>query len=171
MHAGCRALHEANGRDGSVSCWLAVDDWWHPNMAANGLRKDFPGSEILHVLRHPLAAIPSMKEFKHPLFWHWQQQHSGVLYEPDSLDFYARFWLRWNELIDEQKPFARLRIENPGETWPLIANTLEIKPEMPAAEIDPTWVSKKKTEITWDDLGDSADALRKAAREYGYKEV
>lgn len=163
--AGCRALHEANGRDGSVSCWLAFPDWWHPHAQANGTRADFPDAVLLHIVRHPLAAIASLATFEHKLFWSWQRWHTGLDYAP-GVEFAARFWVTWNERIDAQSPFARISIEHPERAWPRIADGLGLG-EMPRVEIDPTWQSKTQP-LAWDDLGDLKHAVRAMAEKMGY---
>jgi hypothetical protein len=168
--AGVRALHEAKGRDGSVSCWLSAPDWYHPHANASGLRSEYPDARLLHIIRHPLAAIASLSVFHHPSWWHWQEKHSGVEYEPKSLDFYAQFWIRWNAMIDAQQPFARLRIEHPEETWPEIARALGLSEAMPPIEVDPTWITKKKPTLAWSDLGKREDEVRAMAQRLGYEE-
>lgn len=166
--AGCRALHEANGRDGSVSCWLTVNDWWHPHMHSNGLRSDYPEAVILHIVRNPLDSITSLAKFKHMLFWSWQRFHTGLDYQPESMEFYAKFWLKWNEIIESQNPFARMAVERPAESWSKISDVLGIG-EMPTVERDPSWVTKDKSSIAWGDLGETALAVQKKAAEYGYE--
>ncbi len=171
VSAGIRALHESKGSRGCVSCWLAVPDWYNPHSNASGLRSDYDNPHLLHIVRHPLTAIASLSRFVHGPWWHWQQVHTGLVYERESLDFYARFWRKWNELIDAQQPFARIRIEHPEESWSLIAATLGAATEMPRSEIDPTWVTKKKPTVEWGDLSAAVARETKEMADYlGYKE-
>lgn len=167
---GVRALHEAKGRDGSVSCWLSFPDWYTPHANGSGLRSEYPDARLLHVIRHPLSAIASLSVFFHPSWWHWQEKHTGVEYVRESLDFYAQFWLRFNQGLEAQRPFARLRIEHPEETWPEIASELGVSEVMPSIEIDPTWVTRKKPTLAWSDLGKREDEVREYARHLGYEE-
>lgn len=167
--SGVRALHEAIGRDGSVSCWLSVPDWYHPHANGSGLRSQYENARLLHIVRHPLRAVESLRVFFHPSWWHWQQQHTGIEYDRESYEFYGKFWVKWNELIDAQSPFARFRIEFPEEDWPAVAKELGVA-GMPQVEIDETWKTKKKPSITWDDLGDAKQMVRSMADKMGYAE-
>lgn len=171
VSAGVRALHEANGRDGSVSCWLVPNDWWHPHAQSNGIRSDFPEAHLIHVVRNPLDTISSLSVFNHHLFWQWQRWHSGIDYEKNSIRFYANFWLRWNDLIEKQNPFVRLSVERPAESWQKICETLEIDKPLPEIEIDSTWKTKEKPKVTWSDLGDLEASVREVAKRYGYEDV
>jgi hypothetical protein len=170
VSAGVRALHESKGSGGCVSCWLSVPDWYHPHSNASGLRSDYDNPHLLHIIRHPLTAVASLSRLHHGSWWHWQEKHTGLEYEKESLEFYARFWRRWNELIDAQKPFARIQIEHPELTWPVIASTLSANPVMPNIELDPSWVTKKKPVIAWGDLGSAEKDTREMAAYLGYQE-
>lgn len=124
---------------------------------------------VLHITRHPLDSISSLSRFNHHLFWSWQRWHTGIDYKADSLEFYAKFWMRWNEIIEAQSPFARLAIERPEESWPEISRVLGLG-EMPKIERDPTWTTKDKSPVAWSDLGALEPKVREMASRFGYKE-
>jgi hypothetical protein len=169
MAAGVRALHEAKGRDGQVSCYLTVDDWWNPYLQSGGKRSDYMNPLLIHIIRHPLTCISSLVAFNHPQFWHWQQGHTDIVYRPDSLSFAAKFWLRWHEIIERQNPDARFRVEHGESDWRGIAYLLgdENKP-LPVVERDPSWETPNKKPIVWDDLGSMTERVRAVALHYGY---
>lgn len=171
--AGLKLTHEGDGVDGSVSCFIAVDDYWYPSnkhMAWARSRQAF--DHFWHQVRHPVDAIPSIDTL-HSLWGHWQEKHSGVPWDDARLIRAARFWLRWNEIIEPQADL-RIRVEDFERRWPELMERLSLDSKGSPPDYTPKSGGKRKDEFSWDILRsmdpDLYDAVRTKAKEYGYDE-
>jgi hypothetical protein len=108
---GFRIRHERMGEDGTVnSGWLMrklVDD---PLLVGKG-RQHYEFDRIIHLVRHPLACIDSMRRELSRQFWEWQQIHSGIEVVPGNLETLAAFWLYWTDGC-ERGSDLRVRLED-----------------------------------------------------------
>ena len=147
---GIRALHEVRGRDGCVSAWLSVPDWWNPAASRCGVRSDYEPDTVIHLVRYPLDAIASLAAFEHPAFWQWQERHTGLGYEPGNLEFFAHFWVRWNHLCSAQTE-KRLRCE-----------------DLTGVPFNANWATPNKKPVAWSDLGPFVSEVRRMAERFGY---
>lgn len=162
--AGIRAFHERMGRDGTVNAAFAVDDFWYP-----GNNPDRPSrvrfDHVFHVVRHPLFCIASMASMNNPRFWHWTQLHTGLCFEDyeSPLQHAARFWVKWNELVEKLSPQWRFKIES--DFWPELCDRLGLgERELP--EVDKH--RSQHGSLAWADLGDAERGVREMAERYGY---
>lgn len=113
---GVDVPHEHHmGRDG-ISSWLfatrsrAVP--WGPT--PSGFRFD----NVVHLVRDPLAAIPSIATFKESA-WAFIERHIPLDPGASVLGRSAMYWLLWNQMIEE-RAHSRLRVEDmPGAIRPL----------------------------------------------------
>ena len=162
LNAGVRCHHEVMGRDGSVSHFLAVDDYYYAGMHQEG-RRDFEFEHIWHQVRNPLHAIPSIaKHITKRSWWHWQEKHTGVSYDETPLRRAALFWLRWNSLCNDNDPGLTYRIED--APLDLMGKILGV--EMAPLERIRHGVAVEP--IGWDELEELAEPIRLLAKEYGY---
>lgn len=165
VQSGVRAFHEKMGRDGTVSCLFAVDDFWYPGghqERPSQLRFD----HVFHMVRHPLAAVASLALLERKDFWHWTQLHTGLRYEEEGpLRHAAKFWLRWNELVEKLNPEWTFRVESDfwAELCERIGLGLRERPDVRRHE-------SSHPAIGWESLEELAPALQRAAERYGYKE-
>lgn len=113
---GVHVPHEHHmGRDG-ISSWLFAAEAsaapWGPAPSA------FRFENVVHLVRDPLAAIPSIATFRESA-WAYIEGHIALDPSAPPLARSAMYWLRWNELV-EGRADARLRVEDmPGALQPL----------------------------------------------------
>ena len=105
------------GRDG-ISSWLfgaeAATVPWGPSPSAFGFQN------VVHLVRNPLSAIPSIATFKASA-WEYIERHIDLDPGAPPLVRSATYWLRWNEMV-EGKAGLRVRIEDvPHALRPLCA--------------------------------------------------
>jgi hypothetical protein len=85
----------------------------------------------------------------------------------------ARFWLRWNEIIEPQADL-RIRVEDFERRWPELMERLSLDSKGSPPDYTPKSGGKRKDEFSWDILRsmdpDLYDAVRTKAKEYGYDE-
>lgn len=163
--SGIRAFHERMGRDGTVSCYFAVDDWYYAGPHSTTERRSaYEWTHIFHQVRHPLNCIASMAALDRPRFWHWTQRHIGFDMEREGrLRYCTRFWLEWNTRVDALEPHWRFQIES--DFWPEMCDRLGIAPgPRPVAGSN----SIPHSSIGWDDLGELAEPVKLRAKSYGY---
>lgn len=164
---GVKVEHERMGRDGTVSSWFTVDDYYYPR-AHGGRRADFEFDCVVHQVRHPLDVIGSLETAMNPAWWHWQQAHTGISKESDYPG--ARFWLAWNEMCEQQPTDLAYRVEAMDEAWVglswLLFGEVRSLPSV-SKEMGRLRRPNRKTP-SWDDLGPYAEDVKKKAAEYGY---
>lgn len=164
---GLKVEHEKMGRDGTVSSWFAVDDYYYPR-AHGGRRADFHFDLVVHQVRHPLDVIGSLETAMNPAWWHWQQAHTGISKESEYPG--SRFWLAWNERCEAQPTDLSLRVEAMEDAWPTLSELL-FGEERPLPNVSPETGRLRRPNRrapSWDDLGPYAEPVRKKAAEYGY---
>ena len=155
--------HECEGRDGVVSCFFSVDDYWYPWGRHSTRLGQWEFDTTIHVVRHPLGVIGSMAS---PPFcdkrawWHWQEKHTGVSWETEPVARSAQFWLKWTALSRLQAA-NEVCIERAREMWPQTLPPL-------SDEAIPHAGASAHRELGWEDLGEWAEPVAKRAAEYGY---
>lgn len=157
--------HEKLGKDGTVSSVYIVND--PAGEYLGGHEGDPPAldvawSNVVHLVRDPYMAIPSIQYELSPNFWSWQERHTGLSirgsdpFECPTLEGAARFWLAWTELVEQRAPDTMIRAEDF---------------RMPATEKDfgrgknvlrrPGWNPGRISEVT-------LDAVKERRRAFGY---
>lgn len=170
LAAGKVVGHERDGVDGTVSCFMAVDDFYYwAHVGPRLSEADYPTT--LHQVRHPLKAIAAMTRMDKPAFWHWQSVHTGItLDEPSPLP-QARFWLAWNRLCREQADYS-YRIEAIEDEWPRLSELVKCSTVFPSVGRHGV-TSGARREVTWDELKSHdpllAEEIREEAGRYGYE--
>lgn len=169
--SGMDVRHEDMGTDGSVSCFLAVDDFFYHGRHHDRLAIcDF--DVRMHQTRAPLETIGSLAGFDKTWFWHWQEKHTGIRWEAGPLDRAARFYLRWHSILEEQPFDLRYAIEKLPETWGDIRGLLPTLPECPPP-IPRNIGESDHPVVAWDDVKSLDvplyDDLREMAERYGYE--
>jgi hypothetical protein len=106
-HCGFDVPHERRmGRDGICSWLFGVDSEvvpWGPSP------KDYGFDHIFHLIRNPLACIPSIATFS-PRAWSYISRHVELDPSDPPMLSAAKYWLHWNLLV-EKRTDRRIRIE------------------------------------------------------------
>ncbi|HET9481261.1 MAG TPA: hypothetical protein VFP98_05845 [Candidatus Polarisedimenticolia bacterium] len=105
---GLNVVHEKRmGRHG-ISSWLFAAEStsvpWGPAPSA------YTFEHIVHLVRNPLSAIPSIATFKRSA-WDYIGQHISIDPGDPILLRAATYWLQWNRLVEKRTKF-RIRIED-----------------------------------------------------------
>ena len=163
--AGMTVPHEQMGRDGTVSSFFTVDDYWYARGAhRDGRRSTWSFDIVAHQVRHPLGVIGSLAEYGYAQWWHWQEKHTGVSMDLDPVERATRFWLRWTELADEHADMT-YPIENPEVAWAVWAAKFDLGPMPDMGAVG----QSRHREFGWDDIPESLrGAVELRAREYRY---
>jgi len=160
-----KVKHERMGEDGTVSSLFCVDDFSDlmPYMSSEdrheGAYSDYAFDKIVHLVRHPLRCITSLRVELPPRFWTWQEPWSEVEIadrDAPTLEEVARFWLAWTSIVDRLHPRPSvIRLED-------VAN---LAPRLGQGKRDP-----KTPWITWEDLArvGLSDRVREQMQRYGY---
>lgn len=173
--AGLAIGHESDAKHGTVSCFMAVDDFWYAGH--RGPRLSEAGYTVtLHQVREPLASIAAMMRLNKLAFWHWTASHTGIAFDdPESPEPYARFWLAWNAICERQAQLT-YRLEAMDEAWPDIARLIDADVDFPAGvpHVGETKAPNPRR-VTMDEIKAAdamlAEEIRTAARRYGYEEI
>lgn len=163
---GVKTGHEADGPDGTVTCFYAVDDYYYPGQ--HKLRpRDLFFEYRLHQVRNPLQVIGSFRSLKKKFVFSWFEKHTGIgLDDGTKTEVVAQLWLKWNLTIANQRVDLRYRIEDLPAVWPRIQKMLDIEQDIPA-HVGTT--GERFEPATWEELGEWATPVRAMAERYGYK--
>lgn len=176
--AGLNIGHEGVADDGLVCSFFAVDDYYYGGAHAKALkggvrprRGAITFDHVWHLVRHPLLFVESL--LTGPLgiaWWHWQEKHTGVSFDMDPTERAAKFWLRWNEIVEPQAKW-RFRIEDFDQLWPNVTARLGLPPcEMTDSVAERLGQqTTRRVSVAWEDLGDLQEPVRLKAQEYGYE--
>jgi hypothetical protein len=130
---GLDVQHEAMGRDGVVSWYMAVDAEGVPFGPA---RQDCEFEHVLHQVRHPLAVIASAASFK-PQTWEFICAHIPVsMVDPLPLRC-AKYWYYWN-LEAERVAHWRYRVEDLTSVFETLCARLRVRGDTAVLERVPT---------------------------------
>lgn len=126
---------------------------------------------IFHIVRHPLKCIASMAAVLKPVWWHWQQAHTGIKDYRQPLRSML-FWLAWNEIIEPQAEF-RFQMECFKEAMPEICARLGIEQQELPDVAQPVAHKHDHPPYEWADLFNAdrriAEQIQKKAIQYGYE--
>ena len=173
--AGVDVRHENTNAGGSVSSFLAVDDYYYHGRHLDGGRDAYEWGTVLHQVREPLACIGSIAGAlaeNRISWWHWQERHTGISYRLAPVERAARFWLAWNRICEPQAALT-YRLEAMREAWPEIARHTGIDTPFPE-NVDPIAVSERtRVPTSWDYLKSLDEGLceeiARTAERYGYE--
>jgi hypothetical protein len=174
LASGLEVRHEDMGKDGTVSCFFAVDDYYYHGRHHDRLAVcEF--DVRLYQTREPLATIGSLTEFHKTWFWHWQQKHTGISGDEEPLTRAARFYDAWSDLCEAAQNDLQYRIEDLDAAWPRISDLLGLSIEHPPIPVTEKNIgASDHIEVTWDDLKSVSPLLytrtRQRAERYGYQE-
>jgi hypothetical protein len=177
---GVKTKHEAMGKDGSVTSFFAMDLPKYKNSYDGHVRSDYEFEHIWQLIRHPLSWVRSAHV--HLAYGYWKDK-AVVIGEPFPHDSkrrklsnahpqVARFWVRWNELMEQQRPDLVIRLEECASFWPQMMGLLGKRDPFPkhvepighnSNVLDPT------PEVTWEMLGEAEQEVRGMAARYGYE--
>lgn len=147
--SGVEVAHEMVAKDGTVSSYFAVDDYWYQGPHSSRGRQQRPSAyafeETWHLWRDPRHTLASMVQ--KPLsraWWAWQERHTGIPWDGECLLHQsACFWIDWQELCLEQAT-TTFQIEHAEELWPKLLGK-------PCPDIELRGVSGA-TAYTWEGL-------------------
>lgn len=167
---GYDVLHEKMGPDGTVSNFYQFQPkrgYWPPDCKHQGEKfnlKQF--THRIHLVRNPLACIPSMARIVSRGWREWLGENEIV--DPDikpKMLWSAVAWCALNKLA-EKNTTCRMRIEHVRKDWP---KTLE----SPSAALHQHKGSgnRKSEPLTYDDvkaMGELGVRIQSMAERYGY---
>lgn len=162
---GLTVPHEQLGKHGSVSSFLAVDDYWYP-LTHEVRRSDVDFDVAFHQIRHPLRVISSLASYDRKIWWHWQEKHTGISMDMDPVERAALFWIRWTDLCDKQTWTMVYRIEELPRIWTEFSRHVGIDCDMP--DLGTTVGQRKHRELGWEALGVLRGPVERKAVQYGY---
>lgn len=182
---GIDVRHEKVGPDGTVSHYFVIDSDWYPmapwqvkqgKKHVGERRSDFEFAHVLHIVRDPRKAIPSMTKIFGSVTWQFYIDN-GII--PDGIKNPMRramhLWLNHNRLAEDQAELT-FSLERYQSSWPAIMEALGHVAEYPAhlRPMNKTGGFKKYEPETFDSLisidRDVGKAIKSLARRYGYKE-
>lgn len=153
-----------------MSSYFAVDDYWYQGSHGIDRRGRYEFQEVWHLLRHPLKTIRSVSDNMPIAWWHWQEKHTRVSRDGNSVRQAARFWLDWTLRCAEQSS-AAFRLEDLEEKWPAICERLGIEAKA-LGDVHAHQRAHPLEPLTWDALRlvDAAlcEEVQKLAGRYGY---
>jgi hypothetical protein len=177
--AGLDVPHERMGQHGTVTSFFAAD---MPSLAKphKGVRSDYEFEHVWHIVRHPLMFVRSAFAFLDTGYWETTEPHTGVhvpLREngypsEDSYPALGLHWVRWNRLIETQKPEMRYRLERTKTAWPVMMDLLGLNGTVFPSNVKPvgrdTDTLTKTSKVTWDMFGEHQAEVWDLAASYGY---
>jgi len=186
-NAGFKIGHESFKAEGTIGMFFAVEDCFYPGKhwttddQQRQRRSDYEFEQVWHFTRNPLKVIPSMASDQLPGgVWVWQERHTGIscgLY-PKMLRA-MRFWVAWNQFIENSDPDFFFRIEDIDQHWGDICDRLGIEghPTVPKIPRDYGTAEKgprRTVPTTWDEMksidNETYLRVREMAARYGYEE-
>lgn len=176
--AGHQVDHERHGPHGTVSCFYFLRSRTpYPVVGRhrNGAHDNSPPFRLsdyertIHLVRHPLKAIASIRSIVGPKHRQWLAENGVV--EADikpKLLWAANAWYYTNRRIEDLRPDVRIRIEAVRKQWPKFLNPMvEVVHNHRSSGL---WKAKP---IEWSDLEALDKTLTKnilrMARRYGYE--
>lgn len=172
---GLAIRHEGMGGAGTIGPQYAVDDYWYGAKYKGDVRSNYCFARTLHQVRHPLPTIASLAADLPEAFWHWQEKHTGIGWQPDPILRAARFWCAWTRLIRRNPITYTYRIENIERVWPELCGILQLPGKRPLPEVSQATAHRRMPRrLAWEEIKDQdrqlyAD-LRTMAGRLGYRE-
>lgn len=174
---GMGVRHEGMSVHGSVSPFLAFEDFWYPG-SHGGRRSHYQFERTWHLVRHPLRTIASLATpgSLSGEFLHWQEKHTKIPgdLEPALLRA-ALLWVAWVEACGALATWT-VPIERLPELWPEILDRLSRSTERDILGPLRKDIGRKAVPrpIGWSDL-DALDPslgsrVRDLAHKFGYEE-
>lgn len=188
--AGLPVLHEKVGPGGTVSHYFLVDSDWYPmapwqekqgKKHVGERRSDFVFDTVLHIVRDPRKAIPSMTKIFGSVTWKFYEENGVLPLDEDGKsirDPLLRamwYWYNYN-LMAEPQASLTFQLERYQEAWPSIMAEIGIDAPYPAhlRPMNKTGGFKKYEPITFGDMIRKHETLgrniRSLALSYGYKD-
>lgn len=178
--AGLQVEHEQMGRDGTVSCMFFIDASYYPkggivrSHEGDGKFSDYEFEHIIHLVRHPLEAIPSQAGIYSKAHKEWLDEIGfvNITIKPNILHA-AHLWLNVNKLVDTMTN-AVIRIEDLEHFWPALKKRLNLSGSMPEVrQMNKASGIFRRASIEWEDLEKLdkglTDEIKKLTRKYGYR--
>lgn len=184
---GINVLHEKMGEHGTVSHYFALDSDWYPMapwQEAQGKkhvgerRTDFNFEHIVHIIRDPRKAIPSMTKIFGSITWQFYVDNGLI---PDirrnAMLRAMHYWLAHNE-ASELQAHLTFNLENYQKAWPSMMDLLFGPGSIPPypAHLKPmnkTSGFRSYEPVTFDDLiaidADLGKRIKAYAKRHGYK--
>lgn len=181
---GINVLHEKVGEHGTVSHYFVVDSNWYPmapwqeNQGKKHVgerRSDFKFKHVLHIVRDPRKAIPSMTKIFGSVTWQFYVDNGIIPAGIKNPMLRAmHFWLRHNEQAEKQAEYT-FSLERYAQSWPVIMEILGENEPYPAhlKPMNKTGGFKAYLPETFESLierdADIGKAIKQMANRYGYK--
>ena len=178
--AGLQVNHEKMGYDGTVSCMFFMDAPYYPkgggvfSHEGDGKFSDYEFETIIHLIRHPLEAIPSQagiysKDHKQ---WVNDQKLVDISTKP-NLYHAAKLWLKVNRHVGTLTK-KRIRIEDLEAHWPKLRKWLDLSGHIPVVgEMNKASGVFRRDSIEWEDLyaldETMTNQIIKLTGQYGYE--
>lgn len=181
---GINVTHEKVGEHGTVSHYFVVDSDWYPmapwqvkqgKKHVGERRTDFNFHHIVHVIRDPRKAIPSMTKIFGSVTWQFYVDNGLI---PDIRNNpmlrAMHYWLSHNELSEEQAHLT-FNLERYQHAWPAMMELIGVDAPYPAhlKPMNKTTGFRKYAPVTFDDLiaidSDLGKRIRAYAKKHGYK--
>lgn len=188
---GIDAPHERMGKDGTVSCMFFIDAPYYPKSAGKLTHdgdhtfSDYRFKTIIHLIRHPLWAIPSQASVYSKDHIKWLEERGLVDSDvKPRLLHAAKLWLLVNRRV-ERMTKVRVLTEDVPSSWGLLSERLKLDCEIPEhRHMHKSSGFRKTKPMTWKELDNLcgskpppgggyaktslADHIKKAAGRYGY---
>lgn len=153
---GLRVEHERMGEDGTVNAaWLVAKIENDPLFKEEKGRQHFMFDRVIHLVRHPLATIASLRAMPPWPFLRWQYIWTGIMFKEPEIPpawMLAKLWIWWTD-----------RCESTADTTIRLCDIMDIGP--------PKNVTVAPTPLVhWEDIDDelTLEALRHRAEKYGW---
>lgn len=177
--AGLQVEHEQMGPDGTVSCMFFIDASYYPKGGivrtheGDGKFSDYEFEHIIHLVRHPLEAIPSQAGIYSAAHKKWLDEIGlvNINVKPNLLHA-AKLWKEVNTIVDSMTK-AFIRIEDLENFWPALKRRLGLKGEMPEIrQMNKASGIFSRPSIEWEHLEmldkELANDIKRLTRNYGY---
>lgn len=162
LYMGLDVGHEEMGVDGIVyGHWAVPRLLEDPSLELEPIqRQDYQFARVVHLVRHPLATIESLRREMAPQFWTWQELHTGIAMDvedgekPDWPEI-AAFWCAWYDICEDQShegwAIEMLSAHAPGlEEW------------------KNTGMNYPRYFLSYEDLGAWEEQVKERAKDCGY---
>jgi len=157
---GLDVPHEKVGEDGTVSCFFWTDSKIYPTgktgkpaHPGDGVPSEYDWDKTIHLVRHPLKCIPSMRSIvgRDQQQWLYDKGLIRDTHRKPKLLFSMEAWYETNLAIERLKPNFRIQIENVD--WKKLGKALGTKqiPEVTRHLNRATGFLEPKP-IAWEDM-------------------
>lgn len=136
---GFDVRHERMGRDGIASWYVAAGI---DNVPIGPGCQNYDFEHIIHVVRNPLHAIPSMAYLSNEA-WEFICQHIDCSPDEPTIARGAKYWYYWNKKA-EQLTSCFVRLEDVEQIADVLAKRLKISVDLKALSMLPKNINSRR---------------------------